>query len=128
MINQIPNLDNLTELEFIYYSVGVLHFMEVKEKQKIKALNGLIKETVEIIKIFLYEINDLKVLILDLDSVTRGIGGAKKPFDLNILPSVKAKNTISSENTQTIPETAEEKEERHKKFFEDLKASFKSPK
>lgn len=102
--------------------------MQEKEKQKTKAVNGLIKETVEIIKIFLYEMNDLKVLILDLDSVTRGIGGAKKPFDLNNLPSVKAKNTISSENTEAIPETVEEKEERHKKFFEDLKSSFKSSK
>lgn len=123
MINQIPNLDELTELEFIYYSVGILYIEEIKTTNKKDLIEHLMKESTEVIKTFLYEFGDLKTILLDVNAVARGIAGAKKPFDINSLPTMKRERTISSESEKE--ETEEEKAKRHEKFFQDLKDSFK---
>ena len=123
MINQVPNLDELTELEFIYYSVGILYIQEIKTSNKKDLIEHLMKESSEVIKTFLYELADLKTMLLDLDSVARGIAGAKKPFDINSLPTMKRERTISGEPEKK--ETEEERAKRHEKFFKELKDSFK---
>jgi len=52
----------------------------------------------------------------------RALGGCKKIFDINNLPSIKNRNKITLEEVKN--ETEEERLERHKKFFSELKKTF----
>ena len=71
-----------------------------------------------------YGIADLKTLLFDISCCVRGIGGLKKPFNADDLPSSKAHRKINLE-PENKTETEEERLERHKKFFAELKNSLK---
>ena len=103
------NLENLTELDYLYYSVGFLYYKEQEQKN----YNQLIEY-------FGYQVADLKTLLYDISSCVRGIGGIKKSFDVKLLPSNKEEEKIIIETNEN--ETPEERLERHKKFFQSLKS------
>lgn len=125
-INQIPELTNLTELEYIYYSVGFFFF----DSEKYKGINNLIetsfKEVYKIHESILYEFADLKFLLFDISMCTRGIGGVKTPVQLNDLPSRVKMNKLKQEEEEMKiqNETKEEKLKRHQEFFSNLKGMF----
>ena len=96
-------------MEFIYFSVGSLYFKE----HETNIIN-------ELFNYFAYEIADLKYILLDINNACRGLGGCKKVFDVDSLQSVKY-NKEKINLDQVKEETEEQRLERHKKFFKDLK-------
>ena len=121
-IKQIPNIYDLTELEFIYYSVGHFYIEQNKEKALSEILTSTFKEFRNTFEYFAYEMADMKTLLYDLSSCTRGLSGVKTRFNINDLPSVKNRKIENKEPDKN--ESEEEKRERHKRFFEELKQSF----
>jgi hypothetical protein len=75
----------------------------------------------DLFEYYSYEIADVKTILFDIDGCARGLAGAKKPFDINKLPSYKKANTVKVEE-QRRTETEEQRLERHKRFFEGLKS------
>jgi hypothetical protein len=71
------------------------------------------------------ELIDLKVLFFDVDGMVRSLGGVKKSFNVNDLPSEKHKRTVQIEHIRET-ETKEERLKRQKAFFESLKALSKN--
>lgn len=65
---------------------------------------------------------DVKYILLDIDAAVRALGGCKKVLNTDNLPSVRHKNKITLEEVKN--ETEEERLERHKKFFSELKTMF----
>jgi len=60
-----------------------------------------------------------------LTGMVRGLGGIKKSFNVNDLPSEKHKRSVQIEHIRGT-ETKEERLKRHKEFFETLKALSKN--
>ena len=123
-IKQLPNLNNLTELEYIYYSGGFFHFNKEKDEAIAELIKKIFKEVSEAVNYFAYEAADIKAFLYDLSSSTRGLAGVKKGFDLKSLPSAVHYNKKKEEEAPRN-ETHEEKLERHRRFFKELKESFK---
>lgn len=122
----MPNLSDLTELEYIYYSVGFLYCKEEKMNQISDIANSLIKEFQSWIEFISAEIADIKLLTYDVSSCVRGIGGVKQSFNINNLASVK----LSKEHKTLLiepkkEETEEERLQRHREFFQSLRDSYK---
>lgn len=120
---QFPIFEELTELEYIYYSVGFFIFNDFKNKQKNDYHEMIFKFIQELVEYFQYEIVDIKTLILDADGFIRGQGGVKHPFNPKDLPSYKHRHNID-QSIQVEPltgETDEERLKRHREFFETLK-------
>lgn len=67
-----------------------------------------------------YEVADIKSLMFDISCCTRGLCGVKQAFDYRELPSHKKNIHIQNK----VDETEEQRLQRHKRFFEGLKASF----
>lgn len=120
----MPNLDNLSELEYIYYLVGYTHFKKEEQKNKQELSSWIVNEASSVINNLNYELADLKALLFDLSSGLRGLGGVKQPFKLDDLPSYRARKQKELEPVEN--ETLEEKRLRHEKFFNELKATFKN--
>jgi hypothetical protein len=122
-----PNFDNLTELEYIYYSVGFFYIENETEKLKCETISNGFKETFKMFEYFTYEFADLKTILFDISSCIRGIGGVKKTFDPKELPSNNRDKKLKEEaELKAIEnETPEQRKERHRKFFEELKEAFK---
>lgn len=113
-------------MEFIYYSVGFFYYNEQKDKSISELIKSSFQEFSNMFEFFAYESADIKTLLYDLSSSTRGIGGCKQSFSTESLPSyqrVKQKQ-LEEMKESTKEETREEKLERHRKFFEELKKSF----
>lgn len=74
-----------------------------------------------------YETADLKSLLFDISSSVRGIGGLKKTYNPKDLPSNSRDRKIREEAEQKAieNETPEERIERQRRFFEELKRTFK---
>ena len=74
-----------------------------------------------------YEFADIKTLLFDISSCARGIGGSKKTFNIKELPSNNRDRKLKEEAEQKAieNETPEERIERQRRFFEDLKITFK---
>lgn len=60
-----------------------------------------------------------------LTGMVRGLGGIRKSFNVNDLPSEKHKRTVQIEHIHGT-ETEEERLKRHREFFETLKALSKN--
>lgn len=127
-IKQLPNLDNLSELQYLYYMIGFFHFHNKDVEHKNDIFEKVYKDIIEIVQYFSFEIADLKMLLFDLDAGVRGLGGSKVAFNVKDLPSYKKsmdeKNKLSLSTVEN--ETPEERRERHRKFFEELKEAFKN--
>ena len=121
---QLPILNELTELEYIYFSVGLFYYEEEKEKSLAELITNSYKEIFKMYEQTQYGIADIKTLLFDISCCVRGIGGLKKPFNAEDLPSSKAHRKINLE-PENKTETEEERLERHKKFFAELKNSLK---
>lgn len=88
--------------------------------------NELAKQVSNVITGFSLQLSDIETLLYDLSSSTRGIGGVKHAFKAEDLPSYKWKKQQSFKDFEEHKEeTEEEKLQRHKAFFEELKKSFK---
>ena len=125
-VKQLPDINKLTELEFIYYSVGFFYFSDQKDKSTYELIQTSFKELSNMFEFFSYETADIKTLLYDITSSTRGIGGCKQTFNIENLPSFKKekKKRLEQMKESTETETYEQKLERHRKFFEELKQSF----
>jgi hypothetical protein len=124
---QFPNFNDLTELEYIYYSVGFFYIDGETEKMKCETISSGFKETFKMFEFLSYETADLKTLLFDISSCVRGIGGAKKTFNPKDLPSNGRDRKIKEEAEQKAieNETPEERRARQRRFFEELKRTFK---
>jgi hypothetical protein len=108
--------------------VGILFIEHKKTTNKSEFIESLIEQFNEIIKTFLYESADIKALLLDVDSVARGIAGAKQPFNLNNLPSRIKMRDVNVKTNVIKDETEEERLKRHEEFINSLKDVMKSQK
>jgi hypothetical protein len=115
-------------LEFIYYSVGFFYIENEIEKSKAETISTGFKEVFKMFDYLTYDMADLKTILFDISSCVRGIGGAKKLFDPKELPSNNRDRKLKEEaELKAIEnETPEQRKERHKKFFEELKDAFKN--
>lgn len=82
-----------------------------------------VKDFSTIVEYYSYEIADLKLLLFSIDACCRGLGGSKKIFDVNDLPSQQKNNKLKITN-ELKEETQEQRLQRHKRFFEGMKKSF----
>jgi hypothetical protein len=75
-----------------------------------------------------YEFADLKTILFDISSCVRGLGGVKQSFDPKELPSRARDKKLKAEleEKEIENETPEQRKERHRKFFEELKETFKN--
>jgi hypothetical protein len=81
----MPSFDTLTELEYLYYSVGFFYFKEQQQNDKISMMETIINQSSKLIEYYTYELADIKFILFDISSSVRGIGGVKsclKPSDL----------------------------------------------
>lgn len=104
--------------------MGLFYYEEEKEKSLSELITNSYKEIFKMYEQTQYGIADLKTLLFDISCCVRGIGGLKKPFNADDLPSSKAHRKINLES-ENKTETEEERLERHKKFFAELKNSLK---
>lgn len=96
------------------------------EKAKAEIISTGFKEVSKMFDYLIYESADLKTLLFDISSSVRGIGGVKTTFNPKDLPSNNRDKKLKEEEMKAVEnETPEEREERHRKFFEELKAAFK---
>ena len=70
----------------------------------------------------IYQIADIKALIYDISNSTRGVCGVKKPFNYKELPSYA--KTKQSEQKCIQNETEEQRLQRHRRFFEQMKKAY----
>lgn len=101
------------------------------ENQQSKSVQEVIssgfEQTFKMFEYLSYELADLKIILFDISSSVRGLGGVKKSFDPKELPSAARDRKTKAELEQKAieNETPEQKLERHKAFFEELRNSFK---
>lgn len=67
-----------------------------------------------------YEVADIKSLIYDISCCTRGLCGVKQAFNYKELPSHKKNIHIQVK----VDETEEQRLQRHKRFFEQMKRAY----
>jgi hypothetical protein len=113
-------------LEYIYYSVGLSYFEKIQTDYKSNLYNEIAKQVSNVLTGFSLQLSDIETLLFDISSSTRGIGGLKQAFKIDDLPSSKWKKQQSFKDFEEVKEeTEEEKLERHRKFFSELKNTFK---
>lgn len=112
----MPSFDSLSELEYLYYSVGFFHFKEQQQNDKISMIETIINHTSKIIQYYSYEIADIKTILYDIDVCTRGLAGVKSCLKSSDLPSYEK----NKEKMVNEFESEEEKKRRHLEFFKNL--------
>lgn len=118
----MPSFDTLTELEYLYYSVGFFYFKEQQQNDKISMMETIINQSSKLIEYYTYELADIKFILFDISSSVRGIGGVKSCLKPSDLPSYEK----HKEKTINEIESKEEKEKRHLEFFKNLQALAKN--
>lgn len=103
-----------------------MYFEKVETDYKNKIYNEIFKQLSDVITGFSLQLSDIETLIYDISSSSRGIGGVKHIFKVSDLPSSKWKKQQSFKDFEEVKEeNEEEKLERHRKFFSELKNTFK---
>lgn len=125
-IKQLPNLNSLSELHYLYYMIGFNFFESKKIESKSEYVKKITTELIEVFNYFSYEMADLKALLFDLSCGVRGVCGSKQSFNINELPSMKMKKEKENkiEMSKREEETEEERLQRHIEFFKGLRKTF----
>ena len=118
--SQLPDFNSLTELQYIYYSVGLIFYQEQKQKLKSNFIQKVVEYSNGLYEQLAYQIADIKSLMFDISCCTRGLCGVKQAFNYKDLPSQRKNNIIEHKRDQT----EEQRLQRHKRFFEQMKAAY----